>query len=120
IPYLEEARKIVIQHHERWDGEGYPFGFRGEEIHPGARLLHVAEAYEAITNPRTFRDPRRPEDARAEILRCRGAQFDPVVVEAFAAIPLDEWDAVGRAAVPAPPSPEPTLLEIRSRMLRPG
>src|SRR3954468_13209911 len=74
IPYLEQARGIVIQHHERWDGKGYPFGFRGEQIHPGARILHVAEAYEAITNPRAFRDPRSPQAAREEILRCGGTQ----------------------------------------------
>jgi response regulator RpfG family c-di-GMP phosphodiesterase len=120
IPFLEEARKIVIQHHERWDGAGYPFGFRGEQIHPGARLLHLAEAYEAITNPRTFRDPRPPDDARAEIFRCRGTQFDPAVVDAFAGISLDEWDAVGRAGVSAPASPEATLAEIRSRLLNAG
>jgi response regulator RpfG family c-di-GMP phosphodiesterase len=117
IPYLEQARKIVIQHHERWDGKGYPFGFRGEEIHPGARILHVAEAYEAITNPRAFRDPRSPRTARTEILRCAGTQFDPSVAEAFAAIALTEWEAVGRDAVPASSTAESTLLEIRSQVL---
>src|SRR5205823_5558124 len=116
IPYLEGARKIVIQHHERWDGKGYPFGFSGDQIHPGARILHVAEAYEAITNPRAFRDPRSPESARAEVLRCGGTQFDPAVTDAFAAIPLEEWDAVGRHAVPAPGPAEPTLAEIRSQV----
>jgi len=117
IPYLEEARKIVIQHHERWDGKGYPFGFGGEEIHPGARVLHVAEAYEAITNPRAFRDPRSPQAARAEVLRCSGTQFDPAVSDAFATIPLEEWEAAGRAAVPASNVAEPTLDEIRKLVL---
>jgi HD-GYP domain-containing protein (c-di-GMP phosphodiesterase class II) len=117
IPYLEEARKIVIQHHERWDGKGYPFGFRGQEIHPGARILHVAEAYEAITNPRAFRDPRSPQAARAEVLRCGGTQFDPAITEAFAAIPLEEWEAVGQGAVAASGSAEPTLADIRGQVL---
>jgi response regulator RpfG family c-di-GMP phosphodiesterase len=117
IPYLEEARKIVIQHHERWDGKGYPFAFRGEEIHPGARILHVAEAYEAITNPRAFRDPRSPHAARAEILRCCETQFDPAAVDAFAAISPEEWEAAGRAAVPASGAAEATLAEIRKLVL---
>src|SRR3954464_1372769 len=116
IPYLEEARKIVIQHRERGDGKGYPFGFRGEQIHPGARILHVAEAYEAITNPRAFRDPRSPQAARTEILQCAGAQFDPAVANAFAAIAPDDWDVAGRAAVLGDAA-EPTLAEIRKLLL---
>jgi response regulator RpfG family c-di-GMP phosphodiesterase len=117
IPSLEEARKLVIQHHERWDGKGYPFGFHGQEIRLGARILHVAEAYEAIANPRTFRDARSSEAARAEILRCSGTQFDPAVVDSFAAIPLEEWEAVGRDAVPASGSTEPSLAEIRTQVI---
>jgi response regulator RpfG family c-di-GMP phosphodiesterase len=117
IPYLEQARGIVLQHHERWDGTGYPFGFRGEEIHPAARVLHVAEAYDAIVNPRAFRDRRSPQAARAEILRCSGTQFDPAVVDAFAAIPHGEWDAVGQGATTPRIDPEPSLAELRAQIL---
>jgi HD-GYP domain-containing protein (c-di-GMP phosphodiesterase class II) len=75
----------VLHHHERWDGSGYPFGLAGEDIPLGARIIFVADAYDAMTSDRTYRRRFSPEDAIAELERCAGAQFDPEVVSAFAA-----------------------------------
>lgn len=115
IPFLREARKIVLQHQERFDGSGYPLGLRGQEIVPAARVFHVAEAYEAMLEPRSYRPARTAEEARAEIARCSGTQFDPAMVAAFQAIPAAEWDEAGRAAAPPPLPQDPTLDELRRR-----
>ena len=74
----------VLHHHERWDGEGYPFGLRRGEIPIEARVLAVADAYDAIVSDRAYRKRRSEETAMEELHRCRGSQFDPVVVDAFA------------------------------------
>jgi putative nucleotidyltransferase with HDIG domain len=74
---------IIRHHHERWDGTGYPAGLRGEEIPLLARILTVADAYEAMTADRPYRMGRGKQDAIAELQRCSGSQFDAKVVEAF-------------------------------------
>jgi response regulator RpfG family c-di-GMP phosphodiesterase len=118
IPALERARRIVLQHHERFDGTGYPLGLRGEEIDRGARVLHLAEAYDSITEDRSWRAARSPKEAREEIVRCAGTQFDPQVVEAFSRIALAEWEAIGRASARIADAPQPSLEELRAQMLR--
>ena len=70
-------------HHERWDGEGYPEGLRGDEIPLLARVVAVADAYEAMTSDRPYRRSLSPEEAVRRIREAAGAQFDPRVVEAF-------------------------------------
>jgi HD-GYP domain-containing protein (c-di-GMP phosphodiesterase class II) len=75
----------VGAHHERIDGQGYPDGLRGDEISLEARILAVADAYEAMIAERCYRPAMSEEAARAELLRCSGTQFDPVVVSAFLA-----------------------------------
>ena len=75
----------VIAHHERIDGCGYPKRIAGEEIPLEARILAVADAYEAMIADRPYRDGLPAESAREELIRCAGTQFDPVVVEAFLA-----------------------------------
>ena len=75
----------VLHHHERWDGGGYPNGIDGERIPLGARILFVADAYDAMTSNRVYRRRRSPAAAVAELRRCAGTQFDPEIVEAFAA-----------------------------------
>jgi putative nucleotidyltransferase with HDIG domain len=75
---------VVLHHHERWDGSGYPAGRKGEEIPLEARLLCVADSFDAMTSTRPYRAPRRPDEALDELERCAGSQFDPEVVEAFA------------------------------------
>jgi putative two-component system response regulator len=74
---------IVRGHHERWDGSGYPDGLRGTEIPIGARIVAVVDSYDAMTHDRPYRQRLSPEDARAELLRHRGPQFDPDIVDLF-------------------------------------
>jgi putative nucleotidyltransferase with HDIG domain len=80
-----DIRGWVVAHHERTDGKGYPQGMRGEEIPLPARILAVADAYEAMTSDRPYRMAIAKQSARAELLRCAGTQFDPRVVAAFLA-----------------------------------
>src|SRR6266550_7407992 len=75
--------RIVRHHHERWDGKGYPDGLAGEAIPLGARVFAVADSFDAMTSDRPYRRAMSVEDARREVLRCRGTQFDPHVVDAF-------------------------------------
>jgi HD-GYP domain-containing protein (c-di-GMP phosphodiesterase class II) len=76
---------IAGSHHERWDGTGYPRGLRGEEIHLGARIIAVADHFEAITSKRHYRDPMPVDIAISELVSFSGSYFDPSVVEAFLA-----------------------------------
>jgi HD-GYP domain-containing protein (c-di-GMP phosphodiesterase class II) len=73
----------VLHHHERWDGGGYPDGIPGERIPLGARIIFVADAYDAMTTDRVYRRKLTTGDALAELERCAGTQFDPDVVAAF-------------------------------------
>jgi response regulator RpfG family c-di-GMP phosphodiesterase len=92
IPFLEGAARIVAQHHERWDGEGYPFGLRGEDIDLGARIFAVVDAFDAMVSDRVYRKGCSYDNALEELERCAGAQFDPLVVEAFRAVPKEDWE----------------------------
>ena len=80
---LRGALDCVLHHHERWDGTGYPFGLGGDEIPFEARILAVADAYDAMTTDRPYRAAMSHEDAVSEVERCAGSQFDPLVAEAF-------------------------------------
>ena len=91
IPYLQEEIKIVVCHHEKWNGTGYPFGLRGEQIALGARLFAIADTFDALTSDRPYRQGRPYETARIIIEEESGRQFDPKAVDAFLAIPADEW-----------------------------
>jgi response regulator RpfG family c-di-GMP phosphodiesterase len=94
VDYLRPASSIVMQHQEKWDGTGYPGGLKGDEIVVGARVFHVVDTLDAITSDRPYRKARPFADARAEVIRCRGTQFDPLVVEAFLAVPGEEWERI--------------------------
>jgi response regulator RpfG family c-di-GMP phosphodiesterase len=83
--YLALARDIAHYHHERWDGTGYPQGLRGEEIPLSARIVALADVYDALTSKRPYKAPWSHEDAAKEIARGSGTQFDPTVVDAFLA-----------------------------------
>jgi len=87
LPYLGPIEGIVLHHHERWDGTGYPKGLKGEEIPLLARIVAVADAYEAMTSDRPYRKGLPPEEAAEVIRREAGRQFDPEVARAF----LEVW-----------------------------
>lgn len=91
IPFLEGAARIVAQHHEKWDGTGYPVGLRGEDVDIGARIFSVVDAFDAMVSDRVYRKGCSYEDALAELERCAGTQFDPLVVEAFKNVPPEDW-----------------------------
>jgi HD-GYP domain-containing protein (c-di-GMP phosphodiesterase class II) len=81
------ALPYVLFHHERWDGKGYPSRMRDKAIPIGARLLAVADAFDAMTSPRPYRQALTHERALLELCACAGTQFDPAIVELF----LDVW-----------------------------
>jgi hypothetical protein len=87
-PWLGEWCKAVYDHHERWDGAGYPNGTGGKEISLGGRIVAVADVFDVITSTRTYKQASTPAEARKEIARCAGTQFDPEIVRAFLAISL--------------------------------
>jgi hypothetical protein len=83
LPWLGEWGKAIAQHHERYDGTGYPYGLAGTEISLGARVVAVADSFEVMTASRTYKKPMTVPAARAELLACAGAQFDPSVVRSL-------------------------------------
>jgi HD-GYP domain-containing protein (c-di-GMP phosphodiesterase class II) len=83
IPYLASSADLVRDAHERMDGLGYPHGLRAAEVPVGARIIAVADAYDAMTRPRVFRDAISHDEALLELSRCAGTQFDAEVIETF-------------------------------------
>jgi response regulator RpfG family c-di-GMP phosphodiesterase len=83
VPSLQPAADVVLASHEWYDGHGYPRGLKGEEIPIGARIVTVADAYDALTRPRVYRPAVSAQAATAELARCAGHQFDPAVVRAW-------------------------------------
>ncbi len=83
IPYLAAAVPIILYHHERWDGEGYPDHLMGKAIPTGARIVAVVDAFDAMTTNRPYGKRRSLPEAYQEILDCSGSQYDPEVVGAF-------------------------------------
>ena len=83
IPFLQPALEIVLHHHERYDGNGYPQGLKGSDIPLTARIFSIVDSYDAMTSDRPYRKKMSRADALMEIKRCSGTQFDPKVVEVF-------------------------------------
>lgn len=83
VPFLQELYSLILHHHEHYDGTGYPDGLKGEEIPLGARILHVADAFEAMTSNRPYRDSLGKQEAVKRLKDSKGKEFDPDVVEAF-------------------------------------
>ena len=83
VTYLTIARDIILTHHERFDGSGYPFGLKGEEIPLAGRIVALADVYDALTSRRVYKEAYPHGIAREIILRERGKHFDPRVVDAF-------------------------------------
>ena len=92
IGFLEGAGRVVAQHHEKWDGSGYPLGLRGDEIDVCARIFSVADAFDAITSNRVYRKGKPYQAAAEELNAWAGRQFDPEVVAAFHRVPQQDWD----------------------------
>ena len=106
VPFLAPHIPIVELHHERPDGRGYPFGLHADEIPIAARIVHVADAFDAITSARAYRPARGTTEAIAELRRCSGTEFDPASVEALEVVlPLSTT------------TPEPALQELLGRQL---
>jgi diguanylate cyclase (GGDEF)-like protein/putative nucleotidyltransferase with HDIG domain len=83
IPLLHPTIPIVLSHHERWDGGGYPQGLHGSQIPLAARIVTVADSFDVMTHDRVYQVPKSKVAALAELLRCAGSQFDPAVVHIF-------------------------------------
>jgi putative nucleotidyltransferase with HDIG domain len=99
VQFLEGAARVVAEHHEKWDGSGYPLGLKGEEIDLNARIFGVADAFDAMTSDRVYRHGRSYEQAARELVEFSGQQFDPRVVGAFLRVPREEWDEMARLAL---------------------
>ncbi len=82
-PVMNMAHEIALTHHENWDGTGYPQALAGADIPLSGRIVAVIDSYDAMTNDRPYRNRMSHEDAISELLRCKGKQFDPQVVDAF-------------------------------------
>jgi diguanylate cyclase (GGDEF)-like protein/putative nucleotidyltransferase with HDIG domain len=98
---IDPVADWVLHHHERWDGTGYPDGLAGGEIPLGARIIFVADAFDAMTSDRIYRDRRSSAEALAELCECAGSQFDPAVVDALEA-ELANDEEVAAPALNAP------------------
>ena len=99
IKFLEGAARVVCQHHEQWDGSGYPYGLRGEDIDIGARIFAVVDAFDAMISDRVYRKGRPYQAALEELERCAGTQFDPLIVEAFKHIPREDWEILRERSI---------------------
>ncbi len=99
IEFLEGPARVVAQHHEKWDGSGYPLGLREEEIDVCARIFAVADAFDAITSDRVYRSGKSYQEAAQELDDWSGRQFDPKVVEAFHRVPRPDWDELRRQSL---------------------
>lgn len=112
IEFLQGASRVVAQHHEKWDGTGYPLGLREEEIDICARIFAVADAFDAITSDRVYRRGKSYEAAAQELDDWAGRQFDPKVVEAFHRVPKEDWEVLHRQSL----MPKPDQFDVRQVM----
>ncbi|HET6861636.1 MAG TPA: HD domain-containing phosphohydrolase [Pyrinomonadaceae bacterium] len=99
IEFLRGAARVVAQHHEKWDGSGYPLGLHETEIDVCARIFSVADAFDAITSDRVYRRGKSYEAAAQELDEWAGRQFDPKVVEAFHRVPKEDWEELHRLSL---------------------
>ncbi|HET6979563.1 MAG TPA: HD domain-containing phosphohydrolase [Pyrinomonadaceae bacterium] len=112
IEFLQGAARVVAQHHEKWDGTGYPLGLQKEEIDICARIFSVADAFDAITSDRVYRRGKSYEAAAQELDDWAGRQFDPKVVEAFHRVPKEDWEELHRQSL----MPKPDQFDVRQVM----
>jgi response regulator RpfG family c-di-GMP phosphodiesterase len=96
IDFLKDASLVVLHHHEKFDGSGYPMNLSGDAIPLGARIFAVADAVDAMTSERPYRGALTFEEATAELKKFEGIQFDPAVVHSFFKVPLSFWKKEGK------------------------
>jgi putative nucleotidyltransferase with HDIG domain len=114
IEFLQGASRVVAQHHEKWDGTGYPLGLRNEDIDICARIFSVADAFDAITSDRVYRRGKPYEAAAQELDDWAGRQFDPKIVEAFHRVPKEDWEELHRLSL----MPKPDQFDVRQLVQR--
>ncbi|MCM2331932.1 MAG: HD domain-containing protein, partial [Pseudomonas sagittaria] len=107
IPFLRIAKEIAHSHHEKWDGSGYPQGLIGDEIPVAARLMAIADVYDALISSRVYKAPMSHEEATKIISAGRGCHFDPDMVDAF----LELQEAFQQIAARYADHPEPVALD---------
>lgn len=100
IPFLAHAAEIILNHHERWDGSGYPRGLKGAEIPLGARIFAVADTVDAMTSDRPYRSALSFNEAQEEIRCGSGSRYDSQVVSVFLAVAIDDWKALRHSIDP--------------------
>jgi putative nucleotidyltransferase with HDIG domain len=101
--FLADAAHVILYHHERYDGTGYPFRLKGEEIPLGARIFALADTLDAITSDRPYRKGKNFDDALMEIKKGKDTQFDPLLTEVFLSVPREKWEEIKenhRASLP--------------------
>src|SRR5258705_13242358 len=113
IEFLQGASRVVAQHHEKWDGSGYPLGLRAEDIDVCARIFSVADAFDAITSDRVYRRGKSYSAASQELDDWAGRQFDPKVVKAFHRVPKEDWEKLHQQSL----LPKNNEFEVR-RMVK--
>lgn len=125
ISFLSEAAEIVLTHHERFDGSGYPQKLLGDDIPLGSRIFAIADTLDAMTSDRPYRRALPFSAAREEILDQSGRQFDPRVVNAFFSVPGHVWENIRKEVDESLPStksmkaPKPPALPKRVLPLKP-
>jgi len=112
ISFLSDAAEIILTHHERFDGSGYPRGLQGEAISLGARIFSIADALDAITSDRPYRRASSFAYARERIRGLSAQHFDPRIVDIFLNIPEGTWPAIAKnqRQVPAFPTASPAKV----------
>jgi putative two-component system response regulator len=106
VRFLQVAQRIATHHHERWDGSGYPAGLAGDAIPLAARLMALADVFDALTTPRVYKRPWSIEEAVTHIQSQSGSHFDPTLVAAMVAI-LPQFEAIAHRLADPDPDPEP-------------
>ena len=94
IPLMEDVLPGVLHHHERWDGRGYPHGLKGQEIAPMARMIALADTFDAMSSTRSYRAAMTRAQVLAEVHKCSGSQFDPELAKVFVTLDFTEFDAM--------------------------
>jgi HD superfamily phosphohydrolase YqeK len=112
IGFLDEALAGIMHHHEKLNGRGYPMGLAGDEIPEFARVISVADAFDAMTSNRSYRPARSLEEGVAELRRCAGTDFDPEIVSAFLrALEVQKWEPPQPVVLPADIPVQTTLQD---------